>query len=121
MGVEQPVDQVEVSGPAASGAHGETMGELRLRPRRERGRLLMPDVDPGDLLPRPDRIRDPVEGVARDAVNALDASIHEGIHEHVGHALRHPRGRRLSGYIRLRAGKVRITLAELASALDAAP
>ncbi len=34
------------------------------RPGRERGRLLVPDVDPTYVLPLADRVGDPVEGVA---------------------------------------------------------
>ena len=52
MTVEQAVDQVQVAGPAASGADRELAGEMRLGARGEGGGLLVPHVDPVDLLLR---------------------------------------------------------------------
>ena len=46
--VEQPVDQVQVARSAAARAHRELAGQRGLGGRRERRRLLVADVDPGD-------------------------------------------------------------------------
>src|SRR3546814_1704805 len=46
--VIEPVDEVEVAGTAAARAYRQPTGELSLGCRGERGRLLVPDVDPVD-------------------------------------------------------------------------
>ena len=48
VGVEQAVDQVQVARPAASSAYRQFPGQRRLPGSRERGRLLMTHMVPGD-------------------------------------------------------------------------
>jgi hypothetical protein len=63
VAVVQAVDEVQVARPAAPGARGQFAGQVGFGPRRERGRLLVPDVDPADVLALADRVGDPVQGV----------------------------------------------------------
>src|SRR6201989_2510167 len=68
VGVEQPVDQVQVARPAAPGAHGQLPGHRRLGGGREPGGLLMPNVLPGDLAVPAQRIGKAVQRVPGDPV-----------------------------------------------------
>ncbi len=81
MAVEQTIDEVEIAGAAAPGANGERAGEMRFSARCESGNLLVPDMDPFDLVLPADRIGDPVQAVANDAIDALDASRCQGVGE----------------------------------------
>ena len=81
MAVEQTVDEVQIARPAAPGTDGERAGEMRLGAGRESRHLLMPDMHPVDLLLPADRIGDPVQAVADDAVDALDAGRRERLCE----------------------------------------
>ncbi len=49
MAVEQAVDEMQVAGPATSGADREATGEVRLGAGREGGDLLVADVHPFDV------------------------------------------------------------------------
>jgi hypothetical protein len=73
MAIEQPVDQVKVSGPAAAGADSELAGEMGLGAGCEGGDFLMPDMNPFDLALAAQRVGEPVEAVADDAVDSFDA------------------------------------------------
>mgnify|MGYP003694065471 CR=1 FL=1 len=66
VAIVQPVDQVQVARAAAAGADGELAGEVRLGARGEGRRLLVPHVDPSELVLSPDGVGDPVERVSRD-------------------------------------------------------
>jgi hypothetical protein len=63
VGVEQAVDQVQVARPAAARADRQLTSQRRLRARRERGRLLVPHVLPGDPAVPAQRVGEPIEGV----------------------------------------------------------
>ena len=68
MAIEQPVDQVKVSGSAAAGADGEFTGEMGLGAGCEGGDFLMPDMNPFDLALAAQRVGDPMlRAVADDA------------------------------------------------------
>ena len=69
--VEQAIDEVQIARPAAARADGELTRQMRFGARREGGYLLVPDVEPLDLALSANRIGQPVEAVADDAVNAL--------------------------------------------------
>ncbi len=79
--VVQPVDEVQVARAAAACAHPEPPGQVRLGAGGERGGLLVPHRDPLDVVARPDRVRDPVEGVAGQAVDPGDARRDERVDE----------------------------------------
>lgn len=94
MRVVEPVDQVQVAGPARARTHRELARRLRLGGRGERRRLLVPHMHPVDAALRgapgaADRIDHGIEAVADDAVDALDSGVDEGGHELVGDGLRH--------------------------------
>ena len=91
MAVEQAVDQVQVARTTAAGAHGQLAGQMRLGARREGRALLMAHVDPLDRLLSPQRIGEAVQGVADNAVDALNANVAE----HVGNQIRRRGGHRL--------------------------
>src|SRR5438105_15214844 len=69
--IEQTVDEVQVAGSAAAGANGELSSQMRLGAGRERGNLLVPDVDPRDLSLPADGVGEAIEAVAHDAVDPL--------------------------------------------------
>jgi hypothetical protein len=75
MAVKKSVDQMQIARPTASRTDGEFSGKLSFRTRGERSRFLVPHVDPfnGRLLTK--RIREAVQRVASDAIDALDSSL----------------------------------------------
>ncbi len=81
VAVEQAVDEMQITGPAAAGADGELTRQMRLGARRESCDLLVAHVDPLDLALAPQRVGQPVQAVADDAIDALDASGREGFGE----------------------------------------
>src|SRR6202034_3434405 len=85
VGVEQAVDQVQVAGPAAARADRELAGQRRLAARRERGRLLVPDVLPDDAAVAAHRIGEPVQRVTRDPVHLAHAGSLQDRHHHFSH------------------------------------
>jgi hypothetical protein len=89
LAIVKAIDQMQVSGSAASGAYSQFAGEMRLRPRRERACLLVAHADPLDILAGANRIRDAIERIAGDAVNALNARSHENVYQQVRHSLCH--------------------------------
>ena len=62
---------------------------MRLGAGREGGDLLVPDMDPLDLALPAERVGQPVQAVADDAVDPLDAGCGEGFGELIGHSFRH--------------------------------
>jgi hypothetical protein len=50
VAIVQAVDQMQIAGPAAAGAHRQPSREMRFRTRRKRGRLFVPCVNPLNLL-----------------------------------------------------------------------
>ena len=89
VGVEQAVDQVQVARPAAGRAHRQLPGQRRLRGRRERRGLLVPDVLPGDRAVPAQRVGEPVQGVPRDPVHPPHTGRPQRRHHHVSHRGRH--------------------------------
>jgi hypothetical protein len=71
VAIEQAIDEVQVSRPAAPGAHGELTGEMGLGTGREGSDFLVPDVHPLDLPLPPNGIGQTIEAVAHDAIDAL--------------------------------------------------
>lgn len=95
VAVEQAVDEVKIARPAAAGADGELTRQMRLGTRREGRDLLMPDVNPFDLGLAAKRVGQPVQAVANNAINPLDAGRDEDFRKLVrdgfGHLLCAPR------------------------------
>src|SRR5258707_10592614 len=77
--IEQPVDEVQIAGSAAPGADGEFPCQVRLGTGRESCDLLVPHMHPFDLALAPDRIGQPVQAVADDAIDPLDTGGSEGL------------------------------------------
>jgi hypothetical protein len=72
MTVKQTVDEVQIAGTAASRAYREFAGQMRLSSRRKRCNLLVPDMEPLDLAMPADGVRQTVEAVANNPVDALN-------------------------------------------------
>src|SRR6516225_11396521 len=70
---------MQVAWSAAAGADRELTREMGLATGGERRDLLVPDVNPFDLALASQRVGQPVEAVADDAVNAFDSRRHENI------------------------------------------
>ncbi len=87
MAVEQAVDEMQVSGSAAAGADRELAGQMRLGAGRECGDLFVADVDPLDLALSSQRIGQPIQAVADDAMDPLDAGRREGLGELIRNGL----------------------------------
>jgi hypothetical protein len=81
MAVEQAVDEVQIAGPAAAGTNGELTSQMRLGTSREGRDLLVPEVDPLDLALSPQRVGEAVEAIADNAIDPLDPSRSQGLHE----------------------------------------
>jgi hypothetical protein len=93
VGIEQPVEQMRVSGPAARGAYRELSGEGRFRGRGEGRGLFVPDVQPLDAALAAQRVSKTVQRVARQPVDTADAAGHQVGDDRVGHGT-HGRVRR---------------------------
>src|SRR5262249_21187919 len=86
VAVEQTVDEMQVAGPAAAGADRQLTRERGFHAGGKRRDPLLPDMNPFDLALMPQRVGQPVETVADDAVNAL-ASRRE---KNLGELIRYP-------------------------------
>src|SRR6202140_4177714 len=76
--IEQPVDEVQIAGSTASGADRKLSCQVRLGTGRKGRDLLVPHMNPFDLALAADRIGQPVQAVADDAVYPLHAGCSEG-------------------------------------------
>src|SRR5262245_22332966 len=70
MAVVEPVDEVQVARTAAARADGELAGEMRLGAGGEGRGLLVTHMNPVDALDATQRVGEPVERIAYDAVDA---------------------------------------------------
>src|SRR5882724_6811564 len=75
----EAVDQMQVAGTAAAGAHRQLAREVGFRSGGKRCHLLVPHVGPFELLRFPDGIRDAVERVAGHAVDPPYACFRENV------------------------------------------
>jgi hypothetical protein len=73
VAVEKSVDQMQIARPAASGAYGQCAGQMRFGAGRECSNLFMPHMKPRDLGLAAQRIGQPIQAVADDAIDPLDA------------------------------------------------
>src|SRR5277367_78628 len=71
LAIVKSIDQVHIPRSAASGAHRQFAGEMRLRARRECACFLIAHANPLDVLARANRIGDAIERIAGDSVNSL--------------------------------------------------
>jgi len=78
-----------VSRPAAARADGQLSRQMRLGAGRECGDLLVPYVEPLDLAMAADGIRQSIEAVADNAIDALDTRGSQRFHELVSNDPRH--------------------------------
>src|ERR1700688_919535 len=83
MAVVEPIDQMQVTGTAATGAYRQTPCEMRFRTSSKRRRLFVPYVNPLNSFACANRIRDPVERVATNAVDSRNSRFRQYIHQQV--------------------------------------
>jgi hypothetical protein len=84
MAVEEPVDQMEIPGPAAPRADRQLTGQMRLGPGRKRRGFLVPHMDPLNFFLPAQGVGEAVQRVADHAIDATNA---DGM-ESLGHQLR---------------------------------
>jgi hypothetical protein len=89
VAVEQAVDEMQVAGPAAACADRELTGEMGFAGGGKRRDFLVPDMNPFDLALMAQRVGQPVETVADDAVNALDSRREKNLGELIRYSLCH--------------------------------
>ncbi len=87
--IEQTVDQMQVAGPATARADRQLTRKGRIRGGRERRGLLVTDVLPRDFAGSAYRVGEPVEAVARQAVDATNPTDAQGGDDVIGDG-RHP-------------------------------
>src|SRR4029077_16369047 len=80
---------MQIAWTATPGTYREFAGQMRLGARGESGDLLVPDVHPLDLALPADGIRNAVQAIADNAIDALDAGCREDLGELIRHCLRH--------------------------------
>ena len=73
VGIEQPVDEVEVPRTAARSHHGKVAGNRSLPCSGKRRSLLVADVFPGDAAIAAQRVGEAVERIARETVDTADS------------------------------------------------
>src|SRR3981189_1033602 len=81
---------MQIAGAAAAGANGKLTGQMGLGTCREGRDLLVPDVHPFDLALAAQRVGEPVQAIADDAVNSLHAGRGEYLHKLICYASCHP-------------------------------
>src|SRR5579863_3459450 len=79
MTVEQSVNQMQISRTATSRAHRQLASQVSIRACGKRRRFFMPGMDPGDIASLSQRLRDSIEAVPNDAVDAAHADRMENI------------------------------------------
>ena len=71
VGIKQAVDQMEVARAAAAAAYGQIAGKLCFRTGGEGAHFLMPHVNPFNGFLPAEGVRNGVQTVTHNAVNAL--------------------------------------------------
>src|ERR1700722_19364333 len=89
LAIVKAVDQVHVPRPTASGAYRQLAGKVLLCAGRERACLFIAHTNPFDVLADADRIRDAIERIARNSVNALNLRFHQNVYQQVSHSFCH--------------------------------
>ena len=90
LGVVQAVEQVDPARPGGREADAQLAGELGVAAGHERGRFLVAHLDEADLvLALAQRLHDPVDAVAGQAEDDLDAPVDAGFDQNVRRGIRH--------------------------------
>jgi hypothetical protein len=89
MAVVEAVDEVQIPRPATARADGNLPCEMSLGARREGRYLFVPDVQPLDALAPANDVRQSVERVADQAVDALHSGFDQSLDEHLADSSRH--------------------------------
>src|ERR1700688_3340567 len=76
--IEQPIDEVQIARSTASGADRKLSCQVRLGTGRKGRNLLVPHMNPLDLSLAADRIGQPIQAIAHDAIYPFHASCSEG-------------------------------------------
>src|ERR1700744_2511606 len=79
MAIEEPVDQMQIAGSAASGADRKRAGQVRLGAGGKRRNFFVAHMHPLYSPLASDRVRQPVKAVANDAVYAPNACLCEDL------------------------------------------
>jgi hypothetical protein len=89
-GVEQAVGEVDGAGPGRGEADAEPARHARVADGRHGADLLVADVHVAEaVVPRPQRLHEAVDAVARQAEDGVNAPVHEPVHEQVGGCVGH--------------------------------
>jgi len=80
VAVEQPVDEVQIAGPATAGANGEFAGEMRLGASGKCRHLLVTNMQPFDCFGAPQGVGEPIKAVADQAIDTFDPGRRERRH-----------------------------------------
>jgi hypothetical protein len=91
LAVEQAINQMEIARAAAACANGEGPGKVGLGSGSKCRTFLMPDMNPIDGLVPPKRIRQAVERIPDNAIDALYADLAERLCQKISRCLRHVR------------------------------
>jgi hypothetical protein len=75
VAVEEAVDEMEISGPAACGADGERASEVGFGSGGEGGDLFVADVHPLKRAVFAKGIGEAIQGVSRESVDAFNAGV----------------------------------------------
>jgi hypothetical protein len=84
MAVVQTIDQVQIAGAAAAGAHRNLPRKLALRPRRERGGLFVAHVHPRNLPVAANRVGEAVQRIARKTIHTLHTGSGQRVYKYLG-------------------------------------
>src|SRR5258708_33551819 len=87
--IEQAIDELQLARSAAAGADGKLAGQMRLGAGRESCDLLVPHMYPLDLALTADRIGQPVQAVADNAIDPFHAGGGKGFCKLVSNCFGH--------------------------------
>jgi hypothetical protein len=87
--IKQAIDEVQIAGSTASGTDRKLSCQVCLGPGRESRDFLVPHMHPLYLALAADRIGQPIQAVADDAIDPLDASCGEGFCKLVSNCFGH--------------------------------
>src|ERR1700728_947212 len=79
LAIIKSVDQMKVAGAATPGAHRQAAGQMGFRSSGESCRLLVPHMDPLDILPLANRIGDAVKRVTWNSIDPANTSFSQDL------------------------------------------